>query len=1429
MHSEQQTRSLPMVNSNRPARLVEIGLAALVATFASAGLASGAITFQPPGAVVPGAQSPVYGDFNGDGVRDLVYQVGSSIGGGASPAAGSNASASFGLVAGDFNGDGSQDLVSWEASDFGGTQGWLMLGDGQGRVGSKLFFPIPEFVSGVAGGDLNGDGRGDLVVTQGRVSFGGGPGSGGGVNVLYGQATGTFSSPIDVAPDLYTTFNPVVGEFTGDGRVDAAVAAQPCQGCSSRAFLLANSGSGGLSAAGQIGSSAVSGVSAGGVRSGGGRDLILVNSGDAAAGDVGGVSVRSPNGTLTDLTAVPDYPTAAGGGDLDGDGFADILIAARGSGDLAAFAGSASGYEQAGTTAASTDGGDVFGPILFRDASGGPVAVGASGGIATVVGNPSQPPPAEGGPVIFIPGTLGTYLARDNGAGDERWVQACAVYHNKGDGADLNPDVLGDLTIAANGEDDLNPTARIGVATNRGWQGVIRQAGCNFSDEEAYAPILDRLVAAGYVYRVNPLLPPPGSPSQTLFPLGTDWRRSAAWNAKNRLLPLIDRALEGRPAGTRVTILAHSQGGLTVNALLSQGTCGQVGSCTAVLGKIGRVVTFGTPYLGAPKATSQLAFHYPCQQYADPTVPSPGFGRSCWVDQGTVQNLVADASGLLELIAQPNYYRLAQAQPVFGLRQTFAPAYNHQYRSYTESINPTTGFLGPTLGRFTDFRRSSPTYKGPRAFNLPMIQQAADLHAAMDLWNPIDPTVQLLRVVGTGKPTAIVARRTRFKKIGPFGIPRVATNVRLRFGTGDGTVPLNSAALFNVRRDLGRPSSQIPQGEDLRGTGKNLYVPCTEHLDLTQDETVFALVLDYVRNGTAPAGDPPASIATCRARTTARVAAAAAGPVPALDSGPVALSGTQLLAGGEFDGTITDTRGGVLRAEIPDEDDGPISSNLRGGTFVGGSGDELGSFWTQEDDTYSANLTARSEADAVLTLASWSDDQVATLRSTSTVHLPKNARVTFTYTQPLSTTGQITANIDDNADGLIDRTEAFGPAVTGAGTDDEEPPATTTTTAPFIATDGTRRIRVALNATDTGGAGVASIAVTRQPGNLTTAYTAPLDLPANGTLYVRATDRAGNVESAQRIQLDDWPDLRDEIETPSTGTISQTGTVATTADVDWFAVTVDTGQQTFNLTPATFPLAVYDTDGNPIAEANPGTPNQGPITRQLPAGTYYVRVGTPTGANTPSTTPYTLTVRRDTTAPTAAITRPSQGQAFTVGQVVTSEYACADEAGGSGVATCAGTVPSGAAIDTATSGAKTFTVTSTDRAGNATTRAVTYNVTSGAFPFTGFLQPVDNRPVVNTVNAGRAIPVKFKLGGNRGLGVMASGYPQAQVISCATGAPTSEIEQTVTAGSSSLTYDPATDTYTYTWKTDTAWAGTCRRFIMILTDNTTHDADFRFR
>ncbi|HEX5632861.1 MAG TPA: PxKF domain-containing protein [Gemmatimonadales bacterium] len=104
------------------------------------------------------------------------------------------------------------------------------------------------------------------------------------------------------------------------------------------------------------------------------------------------------------------------------------------------------------------------------------------------------------------------------------------------------------------------------------------------------------------------------------------------------------------------------------------------------------------------------------------------------------------------------------------------------------------------------------------------------------------------------------------------------------------------------------------------------------------------------------------------------------------------------------------------------------------------------------------------------------------------------------------------------------------------------------------------------------------------------------------------------------------------------------------------------------------------------------------------------------------------------------------------------------------------------------------------------------------YDFSGFFRPVDNLPTQNTMRAGRAVPITFSLGGDRGLNVLAADSPSSRRVDCSSAAPLDAIEETVTAGESSLTYDAASGEYTYVWKTERAWAGTCRDFTLALND-----------
>jgi hypothetical protein len=129
-------------------------------------------------------------------------------------------------------------------------------------------------------------------------------------------------------------------------------------------------------------------------------------------------------------------------------------------------------------------------------------------------------------------------------------------------------------------------------------------------------------------------------------------------------------------------------------------------------------------------------------------------------------------------------------------------------------------------------------------------------------------------------------------------------------------------------------------------------------------------------------------------------------------------------------------------------------------------------------------------------------------------------------------------------------------------------------------------------------------------------------------------------------------------------------------------------------------------------------------------------------------------------------------------------------------------------------------------AGDATYTGATRSGTLTVSAFTGFLAPVDAAPTLNVTKAGSAVPIKFTLGGDRGLAILAAGYPKVATIACDARVPADEVETTVTAGASSLQY--ANGTYTYVWKTEKGSTG-CRRFELKLVDGTVHTADFRFK
>ncbi|HEU0024113.1 MAG TPA: DVUA0089 family protein [Thermoleophilaceae bacterium] len=198
----------------------------------------------------------------------------------------------------------------------------------------------------------------------------------------------------------------------------------------------------------------------------------------------------------------------------------------------------------------------------------------------------------------------------------------------------------------------------------------------------------------------------------------------------------------------------------------------------------------------------------------------------------------------------------------------------------------------------------------------------------------------------------------------------------------------------------------------------------------------------------------------------------------------------------------------------------------------------------------------------------------------------------------------------------------------------------------------------------------------------------------------------------------------------------------------------------------------------------------------------------------------------DVTPPTITLLTPLDGAVYLLDEEVLADYECADEPGGSGLASCTGDVADGEPLDTSSVGPHSFSVEATDAAGGSASATAGYAV---VYDFRGFRWPVEDRPAVNRVRAGRTVPVRFSLAGFHGRHVLADGYPQIAEVECGSAEDAPEGEPARLRGRKRVYWSRWGRSYVLFWKTRRSWAGSCRQFLLGLADGTVHRADFRLK
>jgi pimeloyl-ACP methyl ester carboxylesterase len=655
-------------------------------------------------------------------------------------------------------------------------------------------------------------------------------------------------------------------------------------------------------------------------------------------------------------------------------------------------------------------------------------------------------------PLIFIPGVGGSKLLNDSG---EVWPRMQDIFDSDSD------QFLYVLRLAPDGISPFDPNDA-DYTTIRP-DDIIRAEtvhdvflGFDYT-VDIYETTMDTLVEAGYQEGVD------------LFPFPYyDWRKDIEF-LSTRLLDYVDE-VRAQAGAERVDILAHSMGGLVTRTALAR---------QESVGKVRRVITLGTPILGAPKILGMLEYQTPC------FTEVPLFG--CITNPATAQEILTNFPSVYQILPGPDF-DTAEDPPLIIDRDTNGDGKPEGPQPYAQ------------WSAIVRAHRNAQLMNANLAF-----------HQAYDNLTLADPQVEFYRVVGDSLDTPDQIREYTACFLWVFNC-RVAYEVVK--ANGDGTVPLHSADVYNPAKNF-----------DYRNGIPNAYAHDVGHGELPKDERVLDFILSFF--GTTP-GTANMSVASFAAQSDSRQPEAVPddwpGPAIAAESSvlaavqsnglsdtPEPLSGIELEVLGPLQAFVEDGNGNLLGKPLQ-QPRSVFYSAVPGGTYY--SIGDTQTFFLNEAGSYTAHLQVADLSGRRLRVRTYADDRMAG-QAVFQINAPSGAELhlTFAVGQDLAA---LRLQIDRDADGVIDQEVGPDSTVTGAVASDQKPPSTLL--ALHLTAD--RQCEITLSAQDQpGGSGIAATyylleGISEQP----KIYASPFSFACGAVVKYASADRAGNMELIQAIQ-----------------------------------------------------------------------------------------------------------------------------------------------------------------------------------------------------------------------------------------------------------------------------------------------------------------------